>query len=222
MKKLKKKCIILDHDDTLINSQETIHYPIFLETLDLLRPNVVYPSFLEFVTLSNQYGFEGYIKSVYQFNDDEVTQEVAMWRQKVKLRQAQAFEEVAIVIQEFVQSNGILVVYSYSDSDMILKDYQRIFDFEPHEIIGFDNPKHLQKPNRLPILQIMAKYNLSAHDCLLIDDMPLLIETAKRLNVDMIGANWAKGSQVLWNKKHHDLVTLCHDASCLYHSIFKD
>jgi hypothetical protein len=69
---------------------------------------------------------------------------------------------------------------------------------------------------------MMAKYNLSASDCVIIDDMPLLIDTAKRLNMDMIGANWAKGSTYLWTKKHHDFVTLCHDASCLSSYIFMD
>src|SRR5690554_6922563 len=124
MKKLKKKCLILDHDDTLINSQETIHYPIFLETLDLLRPSVSYPTFDEFVSLSNKYGFEGYIKKVYQFSDEEVAIEVDLWRHKVNQRQASVFEEVALVVNDFIKANGILIVYSYSESDMIIKDYK--------------------------------------------------------------------------------------------------
>lgn len=222
MKTLKKKCIIFDHDDTLIDSQLTVHYPIFLETLDLLRPEVEYPSFSEFVTQSNMYGFEGYIKSMYHFNEKEVKIEIDLWRKKVKQSNADVFKEVADVIDEFVKSNGILIVYSYSESDMIVKDYKRIFDFTPHEIIGFDNHKHLQKPNRLPILHMMAKYNLTSNECVLIDDMPLLMETAKRLNMDMIGANWAKGSQYLWNKKHHDHVIMCHDATCLSNQLFMD
>ena len=34
------KCLILDHDDTVVNSTATIHYPAFLEALKLLRPGM--------------------------------------------------------------------------------------------------------------------------------------------------------------------------------------
>lgn len=37
---MRYKCMILDHDDTVVNSTATIHYPAFLEALKLLRPGV--------------------------------------------------------------------------------------------------------------------------------------------------------------------------------------
>jgi len=37
---MRYKCLLLDHDDTVVNSTATIHYPAFLEALRLLRPGV--------------------------------------------------------------------------------------------------------------------------------------------------------------------------------------
>ncbi len=208
MKKLKKQCLIFDHDDTLINSQETIHYPLFLETMDLLRPDLPKPSFKDFIVQSNHYGFEDYIRQVYGFSDAEVALEIDMWRTGVLKRQADIFDGLVPILNAFIKLGGILIVYTYSESQMIIRDYQRYFDFLPHEIIGFDQAKHMQKPNRLPILLALAKYGLTSKDCLIVDDMPLLIPTAKRLNMDMVGAHWAQGAHYIWNKKHHDVPPL--------------
>ncbi len=221
MKTLKKKCLIFDHDDTLINSQASIHYPIFLETLSELRPQEKHPSFKDFIVLSNQYGFEGYIKQVYGFSEEEVALEIKWWRKKVKERQASIFEDIATILKKFMDAGGILIVYTYSDSSMVISDYKHYFDFVPHSIIGFDAIKHMQKPNRLPVLHALSNYNLTVADCLLVDDMPLIAETASRLNMDMVGACWAEGATYLWNKKHHN-IPLCYDASSLANYIFID
>lgn len=220
MKKLKKRALIFDHDDTLVDSQRTIHYPLFLKSLDQLRPYHDKPSFQEFVTRSNQYGFENYIRQVYGFNDAEVEQEILWWRQGVGEAKAEIFDDLKPILNDFINSNGILIVYSYSESHMIIRDYERYFDFVPHEIIGFDQERHLQKPYRLPVLMALHKYQLDPKDCLLVDDMPLLIDTAKRLNMDMVGAHWAEAAQYVWTKKHHD-IELCHDASDLAKYIFE-
>lgn len=221
MKKLKKRLLILDHDDTLMDSQHTVHYPIFLETLGMMRPKAPLPSFKEFVVLSNAYGFEAYIRRVYGFSDEEVEQEIAFWRTQVPLREAEIFPEVASVVTDYVQAGGILVVYSYSDSSMILDDYRRFFDFDPHDIIGYDNSLVFRKPARAPLLKMMHEFDVKPSDCLLVDDMPMLIETAKRTNIDMVGANWSLSSQYVWKRKHPN-VLLCSDASCLSYYLFKD
>lgn len=36
---MRYKCLVLDHDDTLVNSTATIHFPCFCEFLKEVRPN---------------------------------------------------------------------------------------------------------------------------------------------------------------------------------------
>ena len=37
---MKYKCLILDHDDTVVMSTPSIHYPSFIEAIKVLRPNL--------------------------------------------------------------------------------------------------------------------------------------------------------------------------------------
>ena len=36
---MRYRCLVLDHDDTLVNSTATIHFPCFCEFLKEVRPN---------------------------------------------------------------------------------------------------------------------------------------------------------------------------------------
>ena len=36
---MKIKCLILDHDDTVVDSTATVHFPAHLEVMKKLRPN---------------------------------------------------------------------------------------------------------------------------------------------------------------------------------------
>ena len=35
---MKYKCLVFDHDDTVVDSTASTHYPAFLEALQILRP----------------------------------------------------------------------------------------------------------------------------------------------------------------------------------------
>ena len=48
MTNLKYKCIILDHDDTTVNSTAEVNYPALLDTLSHLRPHIK-PDYEEFM-----------------------------------------------------------------------------------------------------------------------------------------------------------------------------
>lgn len=37
---LRYPCLVLDHDDTVVQSTPTVNYPSFLETLKVLRPEM--------------------------------------------------------------------------------------------------------------------------------------------------------------------------------------
>ena len=36
--RLKYQCLVLDHDDTVVNSTVSVNFPAFLDTLRILRP----------------------------------------------------------------------------------------------------------------------------------------------------------------------------------------
>ena len=37
---MRYQCLVLDHDDTVVNSTASVNYPAFVQTLKTLRPDV--------------------------------------------------------------------------------------------------------------------------------------------------------------------------------------
>ena len=37
---MRYQCLVLDHDDTVVNSTASVNYPAFVQTLRTLRPDV--------------------------------------------------------------------------------------------------------------------------------------------------------------------------------------
>ena len=37
---LRYRCLVLDHDDTTVNSTATVHYPAFVEFMKIYRPDL--------------------------------------------------------------------------------------------------------------------------------------------------------------------------------------
>jgi hypothetical protein len=75
---LRYKCILLDHDDTIVESTKEIHYPSFLETLRTLRPEEEAISLHDFVSLCYHPGFLG-LCDKYGFDKEEMVEEYTIW-----------------------------------------------------------------------------------------------------------------------------------------------
>ena len=67
---LKYKCLILDHDDTVVDSTKHLHYPSFQKTLELVRPEISM-TFEEFYLHCFEPGFEDLIVNKLKLNKEE-------------------------------------------------------------------------------------------------------------------------------------------------------
>lgn len=207
--KLRKKCLILDHDDTIINSQESIHYPLFVEVLKKLRPNIQPIDFERFIDLSNELGFVKMCRTLYHYTPQEIEFEYHYWKTHSAAMQAPSFEGLKEILQAFTQAGGLIIVYTMNSSQNVLQDYERLFQFVPHKIIAHDQYVVLKKPYRLSILHALHELELNVKECIFIDDTPMLLELKDRLNMDFLAANWAKSAHPLW-KHRHDVPILNH------------
>lgn len=188
---MKYKCLVLDHDDTVVNSSQSIHYPAFLHTLNTLRPNETPLTFEDFNHHCFVYGFYHLCKERYQFNDDEMEIEYKIWKSYTEVKQADAFDGWKDILIQFKQKGGIIVVVSYSESKEIIRDYLDHFGFEPDLVFAHDHGKDKLKPNPYPIHKIMSDLQISQESILVIDDMPVGYEMAMNANVDFIWAQWS-------------------------------
>lgn len=188
---MKYKCLVLDHDDTVVNSSQSIHYPAFLQTLKTLRPNSEVLTFQDFNHHCFVYGFNHLCKIRYQFNDDEMLIEYKIWKSFTQNKQADPFLGWKALLTSFKAQGGNIVVVSYSESLEINRDYLDHFGFSPDLIFAHDHGADKLKPHPYPIHQIIKKLNISPEEILVIDDMPVGYEMAKNAGVDFIWAQWA-------------------------------
>ncbi len=64
---MKYKCIILDHDDTAVDSTADIHYPAHLETMRVLRPDDDIISLDQWLLKNFHPGIMNYMKNELNF-----------------------------------------------------------------------------------------------------------------------------------------------------------
>lgn len=194
---MKYKCLVLDHDDTVVDSSRTIHYPAFLDTLRQLRPNHDPLTFDDFNHHCFVYGFHHLCESRYGFDKVEMMTEYAIWKNHTSNKQAPAFDGWYELLHRFKAQGGIIIVVSFSESKEIQRDYQDHFDFVPDRIFGYDAGPENIKPHIKPIVDVLRDFTLKHEDICVIDDMPVGLSMAVNANVDFVWAKWAHNDERL-------------------------
>ena len=189
---MKYKCLVLDHDDTVVDSSASIHYPSFVEYLKIARPH-----------LADKYSVEEYFEKNFHpgilelFTDEiglspeELKEEEAFWRDYVKNHIPHAYPGIKEIIEEFRARGGLIVVDSHSLTENIIRDYKANGLPEPDVIYGWDIPKEMRKPNPGTLIDLMEKYGFRPEDILVVDDLKPGYDMAKGAGVDIAAAGWA-------------------------------
>ena len=192
MAELSYKCLVLDHDDTTVKSTPDIHYPQWLETLKVLRPQTKM-TLEEFMRLNCDIGFYRMRDEVMRFTEQEREIQDILWREYMKTHVASFYDGMAEIITDFHRAGGIVCVCTHNSADHILRDYEVRFkgEFKPDIIFDHDKyPGHL-KPDPFALKEIMRIYDLSPHEMLMVDDMKPGYDMAKSAGVPFAGAGWS-------------------------------
>ncbi len=188
---LKFPCLVLDHDDTVVQSEATIHYPYFCYILDQLRPGatITYQEYLDgcFYT-----GFVEMCRQKYHFTPEEIQTEFLGWREYIRTHIPEPFPGFHSILQHQKEESGIICVVSHSTKEIITRDYLHHFGFMPDEIYGAELPEHQCKPSPYPLEQIMEKYGYSPKELLVIDDLKPGWEMARSVGAPVAFAKWGK------------------------------
>ena len=189
---MKYKCLVLDHDDTVVDSTARIHYPCFVEYLEKYRP-----------ALSDSYTLESYIIKNFHpgilelltdevgLSESELVHEEKYWHTYVKNHVPKAYTGIKEIIAEFQNRGGIVAVDSHSYKEYIVRDYKENNLPAPDIIYGWDIPKEMRKPSPDTIYEIMDKYNLKREDIIVVDDLKPGFDMARAAGVDFAAAGWA-------------------------------
>ena len=80
---MKYKCLVLDHDDTVVNSTYEIHYPSFIGYLKKARPDFSI-TFDQYMHENFHPGFQAFCTDTLKLSDKEMEEEVEYWRTYVR------------------------------------------------------------------------------------------------------------------------------------------
>lgn len=188
---LKYPCLVLDHDDTVVQSEKTIGYPFFCQILSEYRPGKSI-SFHDYVHDCHNLGFANMCRQRWQFTPQELHDEYVGWMEHIKTHIPAPFPGIGDVIRRQKQAGALVCVVSHSSIQNITRDYAVHFGVQPDAIYGWDLPEEQRKPNPYPLLDIMKRYDLAPRDILVVDDMKLAWYMAQPLDVQIAFAAWGK------------------------------
>lgn len=188
---LKYPCLVLDHDDTVVQSEKTIGYPYFCYILSQFRPGQTM-TLQEFVKGCHDLGFADMCRQHFQFTDDELAAEHVGWMDYIRTHIPEPYPGMKEIIQRQKAMGGLVCVVSHSSIENITRDYEVHFSIQPDIIYGWDLPEHQRKPNPYPLEDIMRRYNLTTDQLLMVDDVKLAWIMANPLGVKTAFAAWSK------------------------------
>ena len=188
---LKYPCLVLDHDDTVVQSEKTLGFPFFQEFLGSIRPGTTL-TYEQYVRGCHEYPFADMCRMFWQFTEDELRMELSQWKEYIRTHIPAPFPGIERIIRRQKAEGGLICVVSLSGPESITRDYEVHFGVRPDRIYGWDLPEHQRKPAPYPLLDIMERYHLSPEELLVVDDMKLAWRMAHPLNVPLAFAAWGK------------------------------
>ena len=191
---LKYRGILLDHDDTAVDSTAFIHYPAHVEVMRLLRPGQK-PINLEGWFLKNfDPGIMEYLTHELRFDEVEIEKEYEVWRDFTTSRTPHFYPGFIDALKTYRKRGGIVAVVSHSEKALIERDYlsqNGPTSFVPDVIFGWDYDKNKRKPSLFPVHEIMKTYDLAVDEMLVVDDLKPGVVMAHSANISVAAAGWS-------------------------------
>ena len=188
---MKYKCLILDHDDTCVDSTQCIHYPAHLEIMRKLRPHTTPVTLDEWFLKNFHPGISDYLIQELKLTKAELQEELNIWRQFTAKIIPHFYPGILDILNDFRKAGGIITVVSHSEKSIIKRHYEeKANHLQPDLIFGWDNDKNKRKPNPYPVQQILNNFNLKPEQALVLDDLLPGMQMAKKAGVTAVAAGW--------------------------------
>lgn len=185
--------MILDHDDTAVDSTATIHFPAHLEVMRQLRPDYPQISLEEWYRKNFDPGIMSFLTDELSFSEHEIQTEYKIWREYTSSIIPSFYPGFLELLVEYRKRGGIVAVISHSEEDLIKRDYQisgSKVSFIPDKIMGWNHEEAKRKPSPYPVFKILEIFNLNKNEALIVDDLKPGVLMAKASGVEVVAAGW--------------------------------
>jgi len=189
---LRYRCLLLDHDDTALDSTATIHHPAHVAAMAQLRPEQRAVDLEGFFLKNFHPGFQPFLRQELAFTEAEMEVEYATWRAFVERGRPHFYPGFLEALAAHKAQGGRFVVVSHSESDMIQRDYHRAGrDLLPDAIFGWEAGEGRRKPDPWPVAETLRRFGLVPEEVLVVDDLRPGILMAQAAGVPAVAAGWA-------------------------------
>ena len=187
---MRYQCLVFDHDDTVVNSTATIHWPCFVDFLAQRRSGM--SCSLEKYFIKNfDPGFLPMCREDYGLSDAELDDELRFWKDYVRDHVPSAYPGIREMMERQKAEGGLVCVVSHSLDFNIRRDYRENGLPEPDAVYGWEQPLERRKPSPWPLQEIMRRFELQPRDLLMIDDLKPGYDMARACGVDFAAVGWA-------------------------------
>ena len=184
-------CLVLDHDDTVVNSTATVHYPCFAEYTAKFFPKAKRYTLEEYVLKNFDPGVYDFFHGEVGMTEDDMKHEQAYWHEYVQHHVPQVYDGMRDLLWDYANAGGTICVVSHSLSPNILRDYRENGLPEPDAVFGWESPADERKPNPYPLEQIMRRFGFDRGELLMLDDLKPGYDMAHSCGVDFAAAGWS-------------------------------
>ena len=187
------RCLVLDHDDTVVNSTATIHYPAFLEYMEKFHPEnpAGRMSLEDYFRYNFHPGVLGLFTEICGLSAGEMEREEAYWKEYTSRRVPQAYPGFRELLEAHRARGGLITVVSHSFSDSIRRAYEANGLPMPDRVFGWEYPRELRKPSPWPLFRLMEEFDLRPEEMIVVDDLKPGYDMAQAAGVPFAGAGWA-------------------------------
>ena len=183
-------CLVVDHDDTVVNSTATVHYPCFVEYVKRFFPH--YSCSLEHYFLRNfDPGVVAFFRDEVGMSEEDMRHEQAWWNEYVQRHVPEAYPGIGEILWAQRRQGGRICVVSHSYADNIRRDWRVNGLPEPDMVFGWELPHDRRKPSPWALERIMQEYGFAPGELLVLDDLKPGYDMALVAGTDFAAAGWA-------------------------------
>lgn len=189
---LRYRCVLVDHDDTAVDSTSAVHYPAHLEALRVLRPGRTPPTREQWI-LHNFHGIMEYLTEDLKLTREEQAVEFELWQTFTASHIPPFFPGFLPLLADYHRAGGKVAVISHSEAGVIAAHYAAVPDpaVQPDLIFGWEHDAEKRKPSPWPVREALRTLDCPAGSALVVDDLKPGILMARAAGVDMAAAGWS-------------------------------
>lgn len=215
---LRYKCLILDHDDTTVDSTRYIHYPAYCKSVrEILGCEKELISLECWFRKNHSPGIGKFLDELFEKGkvppeifEDRMVKEHHIWCRFLKdidfVQKVDFCPGMCELLKEFKNQGGLIVVVSHCVEEAIWDFYRRKGQtgtktmggevqptfLEPDFVFGWTDDPEKRKPNPYPCQEILRRFQLRPTDCLVVDDLLPGVRMARATSPDLraVAAAW--------------------------------